>query len=746
MRRSDRATAETKRDGIIRIQAAIGDAIDAADNVLKAQRGITSADEEKAGQNGILQEAKDSISKIADSFNIEVVRLDEAKRSVDLSEAATSQPAEHLRLKLIDGQPCPVCGATEHSVTEVDHRLKMRMHTDRERVAELERRVATLQTGRAHAEARIAAAEGLLPTIAARRSSSEADLTAAQRKWITSIEEIGGGCDGIGATCPPLSADAIGPDAPTQLSALYETLGILLTEVKKRLKVGTDADAQALRLSIEREKAHSDLAAVSEELATLKAEEQSKTGKIATLGATLHEKRRAVAAISLRLDMALGAVFPDWKESVTAVGEGFATNCQNLVDEWHECVKRIEVSDAGISRLEAELEGIRATHAAMEAAARDAGKEHDEKKDELGKLIAERSEVIEGRPVEEVRTEYREKCKDAEKVWMEAERIRSEADKAAVSAVSNGVSACHVVNSSRAACESAERVLTQMLQNREITREQAAAAIAKGEMWITVEETRIDTLREAVTTARATLTERKNALAAHEENNRPAHAAEEIAATLMDSEARHAKVSEEFVALSAILRNDDQARARMAEIKSQLEGCRERARVWDQLDDLIGSADGSKFRRFAQSLTFNHLVRLANRHLADLHPRYELQRAPGSELALQVVDRNMADEVRGVHNLSGGERFLISLSLALGLASMSSSRGINVESLFIDEGFGSLDSNSLAMAICVLEQLQATGRRIGVISHVDELKERIAVKVQVSPVGNGRSTVQVVTA
>ena len=103
------------------------------------------------------------------------------------------------------------------------------------------------------------------------------------------------------------------------------------------------------------------------------------------------------------------------------------------------------------------------------------------------------------------------------------------------------------------------------------------------------------------------------------------------------------------------------------------------------------------------------------------------------------------DEVRGVHNLFGGERFLVSLALALGLASMSSNRGIKVESLFIDEGFGSLDGSNLAMAVSALEQLQATGRRVGVISHVDELKERIGVKVEVVPVGSGRSIVQVVT-
>jgi len=184
----------------------------------------------------------------------------------------------------------------------------------------------------------------------------------------------------------------------------------------------------------------------------------------------------------------------------------------------------------------------------------------------------------------------------------------------------------------------------------------------------------------------------------------------------------------------------------MAKIKTELDARREKARVWEQLDDLIGSADGTKFRRFAQSLTLTHLIHLANRHLADLQPRYELQRAQGADLVLQVIDRNMADEVRGVHDLSGGERFLVSLALALGLASMSSARGVKVESLFIDEGLGGLDSNSLAMAVSVLEQLQATGRRVGVISHVEEMKERIAVKIEVTPVGPGRSTVQIVTA
>ena len=276
----------------------------------------------------------------------------------------------------------------------------------------------------------------------------------------------------------------------------------------------------------------------------------------------------------------------------------------------------------------------------------------------------------------------------------------------AVAAISSSAfTARKAYDAARTEHESAERLLAEKLEGCQISRAQAESGVTKGEAWVAAEQSRFDCLREAVATAKATLAERHQAAKEHEETGRPEQNREEIAAALADIEDRRKKASEEFVAASAIIRNDDQARTRMAEIKAALDDRRERSRVWSQLDELIGSADGSKFRRFAQSLTFTHLLRLANQHLGDLHPRYELQRAPGGDLVLQVIDRNMADEVRGVHSLSGGERFLVSLALALGLASMSSSRGIKVESLFIDEGFGALDGNSLAMAISVLEQL-----------------------------------------
>ena len=158
--------------------------------------------------------------------------------------------------------------------------------------------------------------------------------------------------------------------------------------------------------------------------------------------------------------------------------------------------------------------------------------------------------------------------------------------------------------------------------------------------------------------------------------------------------------------------------------------------------ELIGSADGARFRTFAQSLTFDMLVRHANRHLGELTRRYRLERVPDTDLEVQVIDLEMGDEVRSVHTLSGGESFQVSLSLALGLASLSAPR-TQVESLFIDEGFGSLDARTLDLAISSLDALQALGRKIGVISHVSTLVERIGVQVRVTSLGGGRSAVEI---
>ena len=163
---------------------------------------------------------------------------------------------------------------------------------------------------------------------------------------------------------------------------------------------------------------------------------------------------------------------------------------------------------------------------------------------------------------------------------------------------------------------------------------------------------------------------------------------------------------------------------------------------WFKLNDLIGSADGKKFRQFAQEYTLDILLGFANIHLEEFSTRYKLSRIPNT-LSLQVLDKDMGDEIRSVNTLSGGESFLVSLALALGLASLSSNK-MKVESLFIDEGFGSLDPATLSIAMDALCKLKDQGRKVGVISHVAEMTENITTQIRITKISNGRSKLEVI--
>jgi exonuclease SbcC len=160
---------------------------------------------------------------------------------------------------------------------------------------------------------------------------------------------------------------------------------------------------------------------------------------------------------------------------------------------------------------------------------------------------------------------------------------------------------------------------------------------------------------------------------------------------------------------------------------------------WERLHSLIGSADGKKFRNFAQGLTFELMVAHANRQLQNMSDRYILIRDSQEPLELNVIDNYQGGEIRSTKNLSGGESFIASLALSLGLSSMAS-RTVRVDSLFLDEGFGTLDEEALETALETLAALQQDGKLIGIISHVPALKERIGTQIQVEAGSNGRSS------
>ncbi len=199
-------------------------------------------------------------------------------------------------------------------------------------------------------------------------------------------------------------------------------------------------------------------------------------------------------------------------------------------------------------------------------------------------------------------------------------------------------------------------------------------------------------------------------------------------------------VARERTTLQNELAHDQRLRSALEARRREHAARLEQLTTWLRLRDLIGSADGRRFSRYAQGLSLDLLVRHANRHLQRLNERYQLRRS--GELALEIVDRFQADVTRPMASLSGGESFLVSLALALGLSDLAG-RNVRIDSLFIDEGFGSLDADTLDAAVAALDTLRLHQKTVGIISHVELLKERIPTQVRVEKLAGGVSRISV---
>lgn len=261
--------------------------------------------------------------------------------------------------------------------------------------------------------------------------------------------------------------------------------------------------------------------------------------------------------------------------------------------------------------------------------------------------------------------------------------------------------------------------------------------------WIETERTALRAIDDAITQADSVFQERNTQLQQHEQQRLSERSAEVLTQLLNTVRTDLQQQGKRNNEIGFQLQQDLANKQKIGELLGIIETKGLITDNWAKLNDIIGSADGKKFRLIAQEFTLDVLLSYANVHLGMLSNRYLLQRIPNT-LGLQVIDQDMGDEVRTVYSLSGGESFLTSLALALGLASLSSSR-MQVESLFIDEGFGSLDPVTLNIAMDALERLHNQGRKVGVISHVQEMTERIPVQIKVSKQQSGRSKVEVIS-
>ncbi|GAC1605027.1 MAG: hypothetical protein NVS3B3_02130 [Aquirhabdus sp.] len=262
---------------------------------------------------------------------------------------------------------------------------------------------------------------------------------------------------------------------------------------------------------------------------------------------------------------------------------------------------------------------------------------------------------------------------------------------------------------------------------------------------------KIETAQHRQIDAKARLVEHQKQVAHHQENQ-PVFVTNNVPeAMLTEPELSPAievnaqqfdTVQQEWMSVLFQLKQDDECKTKSITLQAELQKAETEYHRIDRMSSPIASKDGKVFQKIAQAYFLDRLLEDTNQQLGQLTQRYQLVRAADS-LGLLVIDSDMGDERRSVHSLSGGESFLVSLALALGLASMASGR-LRIESLFIDEGFGTLDPESLQVVMDALDRLQSQGRKVTVITHVQEMHERIPTQIQVQKMGNGQSRLTVV--
>lgn len=694
------------------------------------------------------EEARDAAARRA----THEAMLQEARRAQSRAEA-TQGLASH-RAALHDGEACPLCGALEHPYAREGSALEGLVAEAAARVVELEsaRDVAAKQEGaasvrQATADTAATQAEVRRDTAARKRKGHHESWRAARERWTraalpgegpaaASAPPRGGDAARSPADAPP-PGDAEGPTVRAWIRASQEDVRVRLATVREEeasaeLRASAAREARALLETrrIRREGAAEALRKAEDAQARAA---QSHRDALLRRDTARDARRRALTEVSPPFASEVA-----WEEKLAADPVRFQGRCLERVTKWRDKLAELESArkrlDEEQGRRAREEVRLQARHEEAQTAA-DRARLKDAAFQDASKV---RARLLQGRPTQEVRAELQARIDAAQHTYERAREDSEALQQAEKVATARAEDAVRLRAEAHLALDSARSVLMERLSGRGTTLEELKALLARDAAWCDAEGRALTALREAVAQARAVLVERRERRERHEASGLPSLAEAEVAA-LRDALRSDVEVRRRAEALlRARLDSDDAARARHGAEARALEVRRGEAEVWKTLGDLIGSHDGKKFKVFAQSLTLDALLLHANAHLRELARRYRLERVPGHDLDLQVVDRDMGDEVRSVASLSGGESFLVSLALALGLASLSSET-TQVETLFIDEGFGTLDPETLEVALATLDALQATGRQVGIISHVSGLAERIGVQVRVVKQGGGRS-------
>jgi len=669
----------------------------------------------------------------------------EAERAWRMALSSRKPNVEELRSQLSPGQPCPVCGALDHPWVSVESPiLDELVEKSGKRREELANDLAVLRGRRAQQDARL---EQLQKSIvqADKRLDS---LTPERERLRTTIVE---------------GARKLGLADLAEVSKTLAAAKSQLDLVARELRAARDKQA-VLRSTMDQLKSrkrvfekHNGLHSTLEtNFSVALSREESTTAQLAVIQAS-REKLRTTITSAFSCFPDPGAAGSDaHAPGADSAGPGFdlallddrpetlRRTFASRADEWKKKLEQLGETCRQISAVEVEVEyrERESVQAATEYEAAEASLLA--RKRDASELAGKRALLLDGRAVADVRRFFDDQVDAARTALQSAER-GLEAATADLNRLETTIgSQMDQLKENSDKLHARTAALHKQLNKRGFEEDDARRLASRGESWCQDTRDAIDEYDKQRARVRERVEERERQVDEHG-RARPSRNAADVDQLMEDTAEQRKTVDRVKGEIGAQLIHAQSVKERMKALSDQLISLEGEGRVWLQLGEVIGSADGKAFRNFAQTYTLDLLLEHANGHLADLKPRYRLERLPNDghdPLGILVVDQDMGDDRRPVNTLSGGETFLVSLALALGLSSLQSHR-VRLGSLFIDEGLGALDSAALETALAALEALQLQDRQIGIISHVDGLAEHFQAEVRVVPLGAGASRVEV---
>ena len=741
-RADDLHAVEIQDRALTEVRSMLREAEDTARAWREAENHIVVARETAMRAREALAEAEDrqQISE-GDHEKQDAVRRELAMLH-DLAEATASEAAELLRTTLVAAEPCPVCGSIEHPFMSEGHGAADRLVAEiRARRDALDEEIGDLSYS--VAEARGDAAEARART---EESTRQANIATEEKARLAAhysslVKPLAAA---LGASrlphLLPAALDVRTAHSIAQISADAERArGVFASQLSRVRDVRAGID----KLQAEYDAAQRRREDAMRQMDMLGLERRDVERNLSAAESVLRQHQAVLAVVKRALEPSLVAA----DLSLAALErdpDGVSQQLGHLAKSYSTRQSQRKALDAKVQDLVVKAASAKATHkAALDAAERAKG------------VVALRRADVERNTVNRARL-FNGVDSVGHRATLTADRDAKSALRAEATALQQEKALAHhaVIERAEAYREAVRQAELRVAETRlalsaavgalSLPEPEALAMLAMPQAEIDALRTRLDALARTLVEATRTEALRRADLSALMAGGDVALDEATTEQRLVELEAAITSARDSAAAARARLALDAAGREKVGALADAIEAAKTELAAWQAVDAAIGSANGDKFRRFAQGITLDQLVRLANVQLEALDPRYRLARSESGDLGLHVVDRDMGDETRSVRSLSGGERFLVSLALALALSGLEGRQSF-VDTLFIDEGFGSLDAETLDMAIDALETLYSQGRKVGVITHVSAMIERIPVQIRVEKRGQGRSTVRVLS-